>query len=94
MTLDEMAGWHHQLDGHEFEQAPGVGAQDLVIFVPNLAQHLAYSLSQWFSAGGKLVPGRTFSSVSRRLLRHGAGEGLYRHLVGASRDATKHLTML
>ena len=22
---DEMAGWHHQLDGHEFEQAPGVG---------------------------------------------------------------------
>ena len=20
-----MAGWHHQLDGHEFEQAPGVG---------------------------------------------------------------------
>ena len=24
MTEDEMAGWHHQLDGHEFEQAPGV----------------------------------------------------------------------
>ena len=22
---DEMAGWHHQLDGHEFEQSPGVG---------------------------------------------------------------------
>ena len=20
-----MAGWHHQLDGHEFEQALGVG---------------------------------------------------------------------
>ena len=25
MTEDEMAGWHHQLDGHEFEQALGVG---------------------------------------------------------------------
>ena len=25
MTEDEMAGWHHWLDGHEFEQAPGVG---------------------------------------------------------------------
>ena len=25
MTADEMAGWHHRLDGHEFEQAPGVG---------------------------------------------------------------------
>ena len=22
---DEMVRWHHQLDGHEFEQAPGVG---------------------------------------------------------------------
>ena len=26
MTEDEMVGWHHQLDGHEFEQTPGVGA--------------------------------------------------------------------
>ena len=23
MTEDEMVGWHHQLTGHEFEQAPG-----------------------------------------------------------------------
>ena len=22
---DEMVGWHHWLDAHEFEQAPGVG---------------------------------------------------------------------
>ena len=25
MTEDEMAGWHHQLDGHVFEQTLGVG---------------------------------------------------------------------
>ena len=25
MTDDEMLGWHHQLGGHEFEQAPGIG---------------------------------------------------------------------
>ena len=25
MTEDEMVGWHHQLDGCEFEQAFGVG---------------------------------------------------------------------
>jgi len=25
VTEDEMVGWHHVLDGHEFEQAPGVG---------------------------------------------------------------------
>ena len=26
MTEGEMAGWHHRLDGHEFECAPGVGS--------------------------------------------------------------------
>ena len=25
MTEDEMVGWHHQLDGQEFEQSPGIG---------------------------------------------------------------------
>ena len=25
MTEDEMVGWHHPLNGHEFEQAPGYG---------------------------------------------------------------------
>ena len=23
-TEDEMVGWHHRLNGHEFDQAPGV----------------------------------------------------------------------
>ena len=25
MTEDEMTGWHHRLDGHEFELTLGVG---------------------------------------------------------------------
>ena len=25
MTKDEMVGWHHRLDGHEFEQTLGDG---------------------------------------------------------------------
>ena len=25
MTEDEMVGWHHRLNRHEFEQTPGVG---------------------------------------------------------------------
>ena len=25
MTEDQMVGWHHRLNGREFEQAPGVG---------------------------------------------------------------------
>ena len=36
MTEDEMAGWHHQLDGHEFEQAleDGEGQGSLVCCSP------------------------------------------------------------
>ena len=25
MTEGEMVGWHHRLNGHEFEETPGVG---------------------------------------------------------------------
>ena len=25
MTEDEIVGWHHRLNGHEFEQTPGAG---------------------------------------------------------------------
>ena len=33
---DEMGGWHHQLNGHEFEQAPGdgEGQESLVCCTP------------------------------------------------------------
>ena len=36
MTEDEMVVWHHQLNGHEFDQAPGVadGQGSLVCFSP------------------------------------------------------------
>ena len=29
MTEDEVDGWHHRLDRHEFEQAPGVGDREV-----------------------------------------------------------------
>ena len=36
MTEDKMFGWHHRLDGHEFEQAPGVrdGQGSLACYSP------------------------------------------------------------
>ena len=36
MTEDEMVGWHYQLNGHEFEQAPGAaeGQGSLVCYSP------------------------------------------------------------
>ena len=37
MTEDEMVGWHHRLDGDEFEQALGVddGKQSLAWYSPS-----------------------------------------------------------
>ena len=36
MTEEEMVGWHHQLDGHKFEQTQGYseGQGSLVCFSP------------------------------------------------------------
>ena len=36
MTEDEMVGWHHRLDRHEFEQAPDVdeGQGSMVCYSP------------------------------------------------------------
>ena len=36
MTEEKMVGWHHQLDGHEFEQSPRVddGQESLVCCSP------------------------------------------------------------
>ena len=41
MTEDERVGWHHRLDGHEFEQAPGVGdgQASLVCYSPWVAKN-------------------------------------------------------
>ena len=36
MTEDEMVGWHHRLNGHEFDLAPGdgKGQRSLVCYSP------------------------------------------------------------
>ena len=40
MTEDEMVGWHHRLNGHEFEQILGVGdgQGNLVCAIPWFAK--------------------------------------------------------
>ena len=48
MTEDGMAGWHHQLDGYEFEQAPGVvyGVEDWYAAVHSVSKRRTW-LSNW-----------------------------------------------
>ena len=41
-TEDEMVGWHHQINGHEFEQAPGVGDGQ-----GGLARHNSWGRKSW-----------------------------------------------
>ena len=38
MTEDEMVGWHHRLNGHEFEQTPGDSGEQ----IPGVLQSLGY----------------------------------------------------
>ena len=60
MTEDEMVGWHHQLYGHEFEQAPGVGDGQggLACFSPWGSQRVrhdwATELNWWHEYCGRL----------------------------------------
>ena len=47
-TEDEMVGWHHRFDGHEFEQAPGVGnGQGSLVCCSPWGQKETDTLSDW-----------------------------------------------
>ena len=47
MTEDEVVGWHHRLDGHEFEQAPGVGNGQESLACCSPCGHKESRLSDW-----------------------------------------------
>ena len=51
MTKDEMVGWHHRLDGYEFEQTPGdgEGQGSLHVAVHGVAKSQTW-LSDWTAA--------------------------------------------
>ena len=43
-TEDEMVGWHHWLNGHEFEQTPRLGERQGKLACCSLWGHLAIHL--------------------------------------------------
>ena len=48
MTADEMVGWHHRLDGHELEQALGVGdGQGSLVCCSSRGRKHQTQLSNW-----------------------------------------------
>ena len=49
MTEDEMFGWHHWLNGHEFEQAPGVGDGQGSLACCNPWGHKQLETTEWLN---------------------------------------------
>ena len=47
MTEDEMVGWYHRLNGHEFEQTPGdgEGQGSLACYSPMGLQRVRHNLT-------------------------------------------------
>ena len=98
MTEDEMVGWHHWLNGHEFEQAPGVGDGQggLACYSPwggkgsDTTERLNWTEHPHSHAylGETEIGWITAEAV---LLKRGRTEGLY-HLVIMT-DKTKPLSM-
>ena len=46
---NEMVGWHHKLDGHEFEQAPGVGDGQRIPSCCSLWGHKELDVTEWLN---------------------------------------------
>ena len=55
MTEDEMVGWHHRLDGHEFEQAPRIGdGQRSLVRCSPWVQTIEHNWIDWTESGTAL----------------------------------------
>ena len=49
MTEDEMVGWHHWLNGHRYEQGPGVGDEQGSLACCSPQGHKASDMTEWLN---------------------------------------------
>ena len=54
-TEDEMVGWHHQLNGHEFEQALGDGDGQGSLVYSSLSGHKEWDTSEQLHNNGIII---------------------------------------
>ena len=55
MTEDKMVGWHHQLNGYKFEQAPGVGDGQESLVCCSLWGHMTERLLKLWEGGSEFL---------------------------------------
>ena len=48
-TEDEVVGWHHSLDGHEFEQGPGDGEEQESLVCCSPWGHKESDMAEWLN---------------------------------------------
>ena len=56
MTEDEMARWHHRLDGHESEQTPGAGGGQGGLARCSSWGHKELDMTEWLNRTEDLWP--------------------------------------
>ena len=49
MTEDELVGWRHQLNGREFEQAPGLGDRQGSLVCCSPLGHKESDMIEWLN---------------------------------------------
>ena len=49
MTEDEMVGWHHELNAHKFEQAPGEGEEQGSLACCSPQGHKEWDMTEWLN---------------------------------------------
>ena len=65
MTEDEMVGWHHQLNGHEFEQASGDGEGQGSLACCNLWGHKELDRTEQLNDTDCSLPGSSVHGISQ-----------------------------
>ena len=68
MTEDEMVGWHHQLNRHEFEKTPGVGDEHGSLACCSPWGHKESDTTEWLNNNNKCMCWSVLSRNPKRTL--------------------------
>ena len=92
MTEDEMVGWHHQLNGHEFEKAPGVGDGQESLGYCSLRGREGSDMTEWLNWTELNWETQAWTHLKRKYSKKWVTHGLLKHLQGGRMKCGESLT--